>query len=305
MNNDNIALLVLAAGMGSRYGGLKQLDGLGPSGETILEYSIYDAIQAGFTKVVFVVRDFFLQDFKDRIGSKFEGKIELDYVCQPVNPAIEGVSDLIEREKPWGTSHAVLVAKDAIQEPFAVINADDYYGQDSFTIMARFLKEKVSDSLYCMVGYILDNTLSDQGFVNRGVCEVDEQNHLTGIVERLKIRRDGEHVTHGDPVAGELSSRSVVSMNFWGFPAEIFEPLEKGFHDFVRMNKDNPKAEYFIPLIIDDLIGKGKIALEVLTCDDRWFGVTYKEDAPSVIKAFADFAEEGKYPQPLLSGLSK
>lgn len=304
MSNQKITLLVLAAGMGSRYGGLKQLDGLGPGGETILEYSIYDAIKAGFTKVVFVVRDFFLDQFKERMSERFEGKIELDYVCQPVNPSIPEIEDVPEREKPWGTSHAVLVAHEVVNEPFAVINADDYYGQDSFAIMANFLKNEVSDRVYSMVGYILNNTLSDQGHVNRGVCEVNQQQHLTGIVERLKIRRDGDQVVFGDPVEGTLSSDAVVSMNFWGFPAGIFEPLKAGFLDFVRNNRQNPKAEYFIPLIIDDLITRGLIDLRVLTCDDRWFGVTYKEDAPRVRAAFQSFVDQGKYPHPLLSGLS-
>jgi len=306
MSDKKITLLVLAAGMGSRYGGLKQLDGLGPAGETILEYSIYDAIRAGFSKVVFVVRDFFLQDFKDQIGAKFQDLIELDYVCQPVNPEIPGMPDLPEREKPWGTSHAVLVAKDAIQEPFAVINADDYYGQDSFAIIADFLKNKASASLYAMVGYVLKNTLSDQGHVNRGVCEVNDQQHLSGIVEQLKIRRVAEgKVVFGDPIAGELSEEAVVSMNFWGFPADIFALLESGFHEFVAENNDDPKAEYFIPLIIDELIKQGKIDLQVLTCNDQCFGVTYKDDADRVRSAFREFAIAGKYENPLLSGLNK
>ncbi|MBX2816448.1 MAG: NTP transferase domain-containing protein, partial [Saprospiraceae bacterium] len=297
-----ISLLVLAAGMGSRYGGLKQLDELGPAGETILEYSIYDAIQAGFSKVVFVVRDFFLDEFRSRMEGRFGGKIELDYVCQEVNPTFEDIEGVVEREKPWGTSHAVLTAKEAIAEPFAVVNADDYYGQDSFAIMADFLREQVTNDHYAMVGYILDNTLSDTGHVNRGVCEVDDEGNLVTVEEVLKIRRDEGKVVYGEPIIGTLSSKAVVSMNFWGFPASIFVHLEKGFHEFVSQHRSEPRAEYFIPLIIDDLIKNEHIELQVLTCNDRWYGVTYSEDAERVKKAFRSFVQEGKYPHPLLAG---
>ncbi len=300
-----ISLVVLAAGMGSRYGGLKQLDGLGPSGETILEYSIYDAIKAGFSKVVFVVRDFFRDEFAEQIGGKFQEHIDVDYVCQPVNPHLPHVTDLPERTKPWGTSHAVLVTKDAIAEPFAVINADDYYGQGCFQTMARFLREEVAPDHYSMVGYTLDNTLSDRGYVNRGVCTTDEQGHLSGIREVLKIKRDdGRVVADFDSDPTELDANAIVSMNFWGFHQDLFLHLEQGFLDFVRAHRDDPKAEYYIPNIVDDMIRDKRTRVSVLPTDDLWYGVTYQEDAEAVRKAFRDFADQGKYPSPLWSGRS-
>ncbi len=300
MKND-ISLLVLAAGMGSRYGGLKQLDPLGPSGETILEYSIYDAIQAGFTKVVFVVRDFFEDEFREKVGSKFSDRVQVEYVCQDVNPEIEGITGLPTREKPWGTSHAVLVSQDLIDEPFAVINADDYYGQACFHMLSDFLRNKASENLYSMVGYVLRNTLSDEGTVNRGVCKTDGQGHLTDIEEVLKIRKqDGEVISEVDDSV-ELTEEDVVSMNFWGFHEDIFRHLRAGFHNFVKKNRDNPKAEYYIPIIIDQLIKSGQVQVELLKSEDQWYGVTYKEDAERVKQAFVDFAKSGKYPDPLWS----
>ena len=299
MGEQKISLLVLAAGMGSRYGGLKQLDALGPDGETILEYSIYDAIKAGFTKVVFVVRDFFKEDFAEKVGSKFKEHIEVDYVCQEVNPSIDGMEDLPVREKPWGTSHAVLVAKELIHEPFAVINADDYYGQDCFGMIADFLKNGISPSAYAMVGYQLKNTLSEKGHVNRGVCSASEDGFLVSIEETLRIKKDESGEITYDGGNGGLTNDTVVSMNFWGFHQYIFHHLEEGFRNFVQANKDNLKAEYFIPLIVDDLIRSHQATVKILTSTDRWFGVTYKEDAEQVRIAMQNFADEGKYPQPL------
>ncbi|NND31878.1 MAG: nucleotidyltransferase [Saprospiraceae bacterium] len=300
----NISLLVLAAGMGSRYGGLKQLDELGPNGETILEYSIYDAIQAGFTKVVFVIRDYFEQDFRDKISNKFSQKIEVQYVHQHVNPSIDGIENLPVREKPWGTSQAVLVTRDVIKEPFAVINADDYYGQECFRKLGVFLREEVSPSLYAMVGYKLLNTLSDKGHVNRGVCTKDPDGNLASIEETLKISIVGDEVVFGEDQRGRLPKDAEVSMNFWGFHHSIFGPLEEGFIDFVKKNRDNPKAEYYIPIIVDDMIRAGKIKVKLLHSDDQWYGVTYKDDASQVRAAFTRFAEEGKYPSPLWSGVN-
>ena len=300
MSKEKISLLVLAAGMGSRYGGLKQLDALGPDGETILEYSIYDAMQAGFNKVVFVVRDFFKEEFASKIGDQFKDHIEVAYVCQEVNPTVTGVSDLVIREKPWGTSHAVLVAKTVIHEPFAVINADDYYGIECYQIIADFLREHASPTLYGMVGYRLANTLSRSGHVNRGICSTDDRHRLTGVVETLKIRRRADGVIiHGDSSSEGLHNDDVVSMNFWGFHPDIFNHLESGFKAFVTANRSNPKAEYYIPLIIDDLINKQLIEVKLLTSDDRWYGVTYREDAEEVKRAFLKFKDEGKYPGPL------
>lgn len=299
MTNQKISLLVLAAGMGSRYGGLKQLDELGPDGETILEYSLYDAIKAGFTKVVFVVRDFFKDEFAAKVGAKFEGKIEVEYVCQDVNPPIPPITDLVKREKPWGTSHAVLVAKDLIFEPFAVINADDYYGQDCFGTMAKFLRDSISPSEYAMVGYVLANTLSAKGQVNRGICTADENGYLIGIEETLKIKMDDAGIINYEGGSGGLTTDTLVSMNFWGFHQRIFGHLEEGFHAFVEANKSDPKAEYYIPLIVDDLIKSKKATVKLLTSEDRWYGVTYQEDAQQVRDALLEFAEKGDYPRPL------
>ena len=297
--NKEISLLVLAAGMGSRYGGLKQLDALGPHGETILEYSIYDAVKAGFTKVVFIIRDHFEQDFRDKIGDRFTDMIDVHYVHQHVNPTIKGISDLPVREKPWGTSQAVLVAKDVINEPFAVINADDYYGQQCFHMLGDFLRNDVNPQTYAMVGYTLVNTLSEKGHVNRGVCSVDEEGNLAAIEEILKIHYEGDQIVYGEKGEQTLSANAMVSMNFWGFHDTIFAELEDGFRNFVLANRQNPKAEYYIPIIIDDLIKAGKIKVKLLHSEDQWYGVTYKEDAEQVKSAFAKFAKEGKYPSPL------
>ncbi len=295
----NISLVVLAAGMGSRYGGLKQLDALGPSGETILEYSIYDAIRAGFNKVVFVIRDYFEDDFREKVAVKFAHLIEVIYVHQEINPAMPSIDDLPERKKPWGTSHAVLVCKDVINEPFAVINADDYYGQSCFQMLGDFLREDVSEQKYAMVGYILENTLSEQGHVNRGICQADDHGNLVAVEEILKIHRLNGDISYGENKDSRLPSDAVVSMNFWGFHQSVFEHLTAGFEAFVRANKDDPKAEYFIPIIVDDLIKGGEVCVKVLTSLDRWYGVTYKEDADTVKKAFSSFADQGKYPRSL------
>ncbi|MCB0688557.1 MAG: NTP transferase domain-containing protein [Saprospiraceae bacterium] len=296
--NKDISLLVLAAGMGSRYGGLKQLDALGPNGETILEYSIYDAVKAGFTKVVFVIRDHFEKEFREKIGDRFSSDIQVEYVHQDLNPKVAGIPNMPEREKPWGTSQAVLVAKDVIDEPFAVINADDYYGQECFHILGDFLKKDVNPHTYAMVGYTLSNTLSEKGHVNRGVCSTDRDGNLATVEEILKIHYKNDHIVYGEDGAS-LASDAVVSMNFWGFHHTIFDELEAGFRKFVLANLDNPKAEYYIPIIIDDLIKSGKVKVKVLHSNDQWYGVTYKEDAEMVKEAFQEFANVGKYPSPL------
>lgn len=296
--NKNISLIVLAAGLGSRYGGLKQLDGLGPNGETILEYSVFDAIEAGFTKVVFIVRDFFLEDFKSKVSNKFKDRIAVDFVNQPISIKISDIGK-VEREKPWGTSHAVLVAKEHIHEPFAVINSDDYYGKQAFHEMANFLKNEASPTLYAMIGYILEKTLSVQGHVNRGVCEVDEEDFLVNVVETLKIRRKAGEIVYGEDKKGNLDADTLVSMNFWGFHQNFFHHLEAGFLAFAKENYTNPKAEYFIPLIIDDLIKAAQVKVKVIPSYDRWYGVTYKEDAVEVKQAFEDFSKQKQYPRPL------
>ncbi len=293
-------LLILAAGMGSRYGGLKQLDGLGPNGEVIIEYSIYDAIRAGFGKVVFVIRKDIEGAFRERFGNQFAGQIAIDYAFQAINTPVTGIAELPEREKPWGTAHAVLVAHDKIQEPFAVINADDYYGISSFKSMAEFLKNDCTPSHYSMIGYQLDKTLSDAGHVNRGVCEVSSEGHLTDVVERHKITRSPEGITYEeDGSRHHLQPDALVSMNFWGFHPNIFEETRKRFVQFVAAHADSPKAEFYIPLVVNDLINRGDIELSVIPNAERWYGVTYQEDKPMVQAAFQSLTEAGHYPEQL------
>lgn len=294
-------LLILAAGMGSRYGGLKQIDEIGPHGETLLEYSLYDAIQAGFGKVVFVIRKDIEAAFEEKIGGKFEGKIKVEYAFQETNTPVKGITSFPAREKPWGTAHAVLVAHDKIKEPFAVINSDDYYGSSAFHSIAEFLVKECSPTHYAMVGYVLENTLSDHGTVNRGICEMDEDNYLTDVVERLKIQRADGQVFYRDDNGNPqpLSEKSLVSMNYWGFHPNIFEIIRAQFVDFVAQNRDNPKAEFLIPSVVNDLIKEGRIRLTVLPNDEQWYGVTYREDRDIVRDAFKDLIENGKYPTPL------
>ena len=293
------ALLILAAGMGSRYGGLKQIDGIGPNEEPIIEYSIYDAIQSGFGKIVFVIRQEFDEAFRSRF-SKFESLIEIAYAYQPVQVELEGV-DLVERQKPWGTSHAVLVAKDSIKEPFAVINADDYYGANSFKIMANFLTQACSPSHMSMLGYVLENTLSEHGTVNRGVCEVNANGELIEVIERTKIAKVNAKVEYnvGEEGGAVLNPQASVSMNYWGFHPSIFEHIEKGLHAFMKAHAQDPKAEYYIPNVVTDLINDGTMAVKVIPTTDTWFGVTYKEDKPMAVAAIAEQIEKGVYPTPL------
>ena len=295
-------LLILAAGMGSRYGGLKQIDGIGPNNEPIIEYSIYDAIKAGFGKIVFVIREEFDAAFRE-IFDAFNDRIEIEYVYQPVNFKVEGLS-LVERTKPWGTSHAVLVAKYVINEPFAVINADDYYGSNSFKTMANFLANECSSSNMSMLGYILENTLSENGTVNRGVCEVDSKNNLIEVNEREKLARQGEKVEYNigsEEPNGEVDPKSYVSMNYWGFHPSIFKEIEKGLHNFIKENSNSPTAEYYIPNIVSDKIKAGEIAFAVIPTNDSWFGVTYKEDKQMAIKTLNKHIENGIYPKNLWS----
>jgi dTDP-glucose pyrophosphorylase len=294
------ALLILAAGMGSRYGGLKQIDPLGPSGETIIEYSIYDAIDAGFGKVVFVIRESFAEDFKQRFSGKFDDKIEIAYAFQDVNTPVEGVENIPHREKPWGTMHAVIVAEHVISEPFAVINADDFYGRDAFVQIAEFLRTDCSENNYAMVGYVLRNTLSPNGSVSRGVCVADDHGFLAAINERTKIHWEGDKVVYLESDHyHEVDPDSVVSMNFWGFHPNVFPAAREMFRDFVIANKENPKAEFFIPLVADNIIKSGKAQFNVLTSQDHWFGVTYPEDRETVVNAFRKMADEGRYPYSL------
>lgn len=294
-------LLILAAGMGSRYGGLKQIDGVGPSGEVIIDYSIYDAIQAGFGKIVFVIRRSFEEAFKAQFDKRWGGKITLEYVYQEVTTPIEGMDFVPERSKPWGTAHATLVAADVIHEPFAVINADDYYGTDSFKQIADFLTTKAAPNHFGMVGFQLKNTLSPYGTVSRGVCQTDENDYLETVTERTKIQRlEDEKVYFLEGEQPELlKENTVVSMNFWGFHHSVFEEMRIQFIEFAKANHENPKAEFYIPLSVNTLLEEGKIKLSVLTSTEQWYGVTYKEDKPLVESALKAFVEKGKYPTPL------
>lgn len=294
-------LLILAAGMASRYGSMKQIQGFGPSGETIMDYSIYDAIEAGFTKVVFIIRKDFAEDFKAIFEPKLKARIKTDYVYQDLSSHINGYKVPEERTKPWGTAHAVLCAKDAVQEPFAVINADDFYGQDAFKKAHRFLTTACSPALYSIIGYELIKTLSENGSVSRGVCEVDAKNNLISIAERVKIYRDEDNkITYeeGDKKF-EVPSDSKVSMNFWCFDPSVFSFTEKIFLEFLSENISDPKSEFFIPIIGDRFIKQGKGAIEVIPTSAKWFGVTYKEDAPDVQKSLDKLISDGVYPDKL------
>jgi dTDP-glucose pyrophosphorylase len=294
-------LVILAAGMGSRYGGLKQIDGVGPNEEPIIEYSIYDAIRAGFGKVVFIIRKDIEAAFKEKFANKFEDKIKIAYVFQGVDSFVpEGVSSDY-REKPWGTAHAMLVAAPAVNEPFAVINADDYYGVEAFKTMANFLTEICSADYHTMLGYILRNTLSTHGTVNRGVASTTPHGELDGIVERLKIGHRDNSVSYLDDndQAHELSIDSVVSMNFWGFHPEIFKQTEAMFLEFIKATEGQPRAEFLIPEVVDALIKSGEAKVSVLTSNDKWYGVTYQEDKPKVIEAFKGLLANKVYPNQL------
>lgn len=298
-------LLVLAAGMGSRYGSLKQLDGLGPSGETIMDYSIYDAIRAGFGKVVFIIRRSFEQDFREKILSKYEGRIAVDVVFQEMDTLPEGFSVPEGREKPWGTNHAVMMAKDAIKEPFAVINADDFYGRSGFAVLADKLRALAGgQDKYCMVGYRIGNTLSDSGSVARGVCEVDSNNYLTGVVERTAIERNAAgSIAFTDEEGKEqtLADNTPVSMNMWGFTPDYFNYSDSAFVNFLKANQTNLKAEFYIPLVVNQLVKEGKATCEVLDTPDAWFGVTYAADRDGVVAKINALVEAGEYPAKLFS----
>ena len=305
-------LLVLAAGMGSRYGGLKQMDGVGPNGETIIDYSIYDAVQAGFGKVVYIVRESFTADMEAHVKAKYAGvktvdgtPLEFVFVTQELDKIPEGFTLNPERVKPWGTAHAVLMAKDVINEPFAVINGDDYYGKESFKILADWCRaHEGAKGQYCIVGFELDNTLSENGSVSRGICSYDKAGQLTDIAEHLNIAKEADGVVYGDnSVNGKnhvvLEAKALCSMNMWGFTPDYFALSEEIFSDFLEKNINEPKKEFYIPFAVDVLIKGGKASCEVLSTPSRWFGVTYKEDRPGVVAKFAELAAKGVYPSPL------
>lgn len=296
-------LFVLAAGMGSRYGGLKQLDGLGPNGETIMDYSIFDAIRGGFGKLVFVIRKDFEKDFREKIISKYENHIPVEVVFQSVDKLPEGFTCPADRSKPWGTNHAVLMGKDVIKEPFAVINADDFYGRDSFAVLGKFLSElpEGSKNNYCMVGFRVGNTLSESGTVARGICSTNDQGHLTTVVERTEIMRVNGPVCYKDE-KGEwvaVADNTPVSMNMWGFTPDYFTYSENYFVDFLKENIDKPKAEFYIPLLVNKLITEETATVKVLDTTSRWFGVTYAADRQGVVDKIKALIDAGEYPSKL------
>ncbi|WP_024833055.1 nucleotidyltransferase family protein [Ruminiclostridium josui] len=302
---NNTALVIMAAGMGSRYGGLKQIDPVGPNGEIIMEYSIYDAIRAGFNKVVFIIKKEIEDTFREVVGKKIEGIIDVEYVYQKVDNLPQGFSVPEGRVKPWGTGHAVLSAKDAVKTPFAVINADDFYGAETYKLLNGFLtnnQDTDNKYKYCMVGFVIENTLTENGHVARGVCNVDSQGNLINIHERTKIVKFGNETkyTEDDKNWIKIPGKSIVSMNTWGFNLSILQELEERFPEFLRKNKDNLlKAEYFLPTVVDNLINEGKADVKVLSTSDRWYGVTYQEDKPIVKKSIGDMVSENKYPKHL------
>ena len=295
-------LFILAAGMGSRYGGLKQLDGLGPNGETIMDYSVYDAIRAGFGKIVFVIRESFVDDFKKIVLSKFENKIPCEVCFQAIDKVPAGCTYNAERQKPWGTNHALLMGKDVIKEPFAVINADDFYGKESFEVLADFLKSvEGNQGQYCMVGYRVANTLSENGSVSRGVCETDDNGFLTGVTERTSIEAKSGQIVFVDEKGADvpLEPNTPVSMNMWGFTPEYFQYSEEAFRQFLAEHGQELKSEFYIPTLVNQLIHQGKATCKVLDTTAKWFGVTYSDDRPQVVMKINSLIRAGIYPSKL------
>jgi hypothetical protein len=296
-------LFILAAGMGSRYGGLKQLDGLGPNGETIMDYSVFDALRAGFGKIVFVIRKDFEADFREKVLSKYADQVQCEVCFQSIDKVPAGCTYNTERAKPWGTNHAVLMGKDLIKEPFAVINADDFYGKESFQVLADYLRSvEGTEGKYCMVGYRVCNTLSENGAVSRGVCTTDAEGCLTDVVERTKIEeKNGTIVFTEDGVDTALDPHTPVSMNMWGFTPDYFDYSEAYFKEFLSdpKNMENLKAEFFIPLMVNKLITEGTATCEVLDTTSKWFGVTYAADRQATVERIQKLVDEGVYPNKL------
>ncbi len=299
------SLVIMAAGMGSRYGGIKQLEPVGPGGEIIMDYSIYDAMKAGFNKIVFIIRKDLEQDFKEIIGNRIEKLIRVEYVFQELEALPEGFTKPQQRTKPWGTGQAVLCCKDVVKEPFAVINADDYYGAEAFRLIYQFLNDRTfRDNQYCMAGFILGNTLSENGTVTRGVCRANEAGLLVDITETSGIEPAGNYARAkngaGEDITIELDS--IVSMNMWGFKPVLFEALEKGFVRFLSsIDQNEIKKEYLLPTVVGELIKSGQAEVMVRRTSDRWFGVTYKEDKEAVVKSFRALIERGEYPAKLFA----
>lgn len=298
-------LLILAAGMASRYGSLKQIDGFGPHGETIIDYSIYDAIRAGFGKVVFIIREEFLEKMRAVFDEKLKGEIEVDYAFQSYDLTKFGIDKVIERAKPWGTAHAVMSAKDHIDGPFCVINADDFYGKDAFEKMAAFLRDEVTDEKMALMGFKVGNTMSDYGYVSRGVCDVNKDGDMVSVTERTNIyyvtdeAGNKKIVYEEDGTQHDLAPDIRVSMNFWGFTPRVFEVAEGMFAKFVEENGDHPKSEFFIPSVPDYMVKNGMATFRVIPTSSKWFGVTYKEDKPIVQESILKLVNDGDYPEKL------
>jgi len=296
-------LVILAAGWGTRYGGLKQIDSVGPNGEILIEYSIYDALSASFGRLVFVIQHSFEDAFKDKIGAKFDGLVETAYAYQEIDSYIEGVDKPPGRKKPWGTGHALLVAYDVVSEPFAVINADDYYGRSSIKAIGEYLcRDELSGSgEYAMVGYVLENALSDYGWVSRGLCEVDGEGFLKDVVERKKVVKTEQGIQYLDADGGahRLTGTKTVSMNLWGFRPSIFDGLRKYFHEFLAAKGQDNNCEFYIPDAVEKLIKSGTARVKVLRTDDRWFGITYKQDKGIAQECIRKLISERVYPSKL------
>jgi len=294
-------LLVLAAGMGTRYGGLKQIDPVGPHDQTLIDYSIYGAIQAGFGRVVFIIRHYFEEAFRRVVSSKFERFVETDYVYQELNSALDGFAPPAAREKPWGTGHAILVSRDAVHEPFAVVNADDYYGVDSLRAIAAFLTTDVAPERYAMIGYILRNTLSTHGSVARGITECDEHRFLKRIVERKRIEKADGNIRYldADGTAHALTGDELVSINLWGFHPSLFRHAETQFREFLRQHGRDKDSELYIPSVVDAIVRSGQARVEVRKTHDEWFGVTYRADAPAARRCIQRLTAQGAYPEKL------
>jgi len=295
----SLTLVVLAAGIGSRYGGLKQIEAVGPGGEIVIEYSVFDALRAGFDRVVCVIRRDIEADFRSLVAARFERHVRVDYVFQDLIDVPEGFSVPLERRKPWGTAHAVRSCRDTVREPFAVINADDFYGRVSFEALGAFLCDVgPRESRYGMVGFTLSNTLSEHGHVARGVCEVDAAKFLKRVVERTRIERDGTHIVYveADGSRHRLPGDERVSMNMWGLTPALFPALEREFKAFLTRSSNDPKAEYFLPAVIDTLVGQRAATVRVLDSPESWFGVTYPQDKPVVVQGIRRLVEQGVYP---------
>ena len=298
---EKLSLLVLAAGMGSRYGGLKQVDPMGPSGETLLDYSAFDARRAGFERIVFIIRRDIEAEFREKVGARYEGKIDVDYVFQQLDALPPGFSVPPDRKKPWGTAHAIWCARNALKASFAAINADDYYGVSSYELLAKFLREGPPDApRFAMAGYRLDKTLSDHGSVARGVSEVDASGRLTEIVEYTAIERRGSEIVQeeGGSVR-KFRGDEPVSMNIWGLTPAVFPLIERQLGEFLKTSSGDPKAEIYIPMAIGEMVARGEATLDVLPTDADWFGVTYREDKPRVMDSLAKLHAGGAYPTPL------